>query len=124
MKKLPMKWQKLMENKISNYGTFVEAKGISTEYAQEKILGMSKHEITENKRMYKEEAIRDALFEHELDDIKKNGLEETPKNIDGVGINSADNEDIPEEETAENNAPEEEVGEIENPDIGSLGSLE
>lgn len=113
--------QKLMENKIGNYGSFVEAKGISTEYAQEKILGMSKHEISENKRMLKEEMIASALFEHDLDVIKKEGISEEPKNVDGVDKENQDIEESQDNQDVIDNTEESE--EIENPDIGSLGSF-
>ena len=49
--------QKLMENKISNYNSFADSdKGISMEFAQRKILGFTKEEIDENRRMLSENA--------------------------------------------------------------------
>ena len=86
---------------------------------------MSKHEISENKRMLKEEMIADALFEHDIEVIKKDGISEEPKNIDGVN-KETDSTIVDEGNTEENQDivdNTEESEEIENPDIGSLGSF-
>lgn len=119
--------QKLMENKISNYSSFVEAKGISVEYAQEKILGMSKQEIDSNREKFNQEQIDSALFTHKLKDIEENGITEQPKNIDGVDESENHNKipsDIESEvQTEEESEDTENEEEVKNPDLGDLGNF-
>lgn len=76
------KTQKLMENKISNYNSFADRdRGISLRYAQKKILGMSKSEISENERELRQERIDEALFNAKIKKMESEGITESPKNI-------------------------------------------
>ena len=90
------KTQKLLETKISNYNNIIGSSSkISIEFAQSKILGLSKRDIEENRRMLKQEMIDDAILEFKLDTLKKEGLNEVPtvKSHDEAGIDDVEDED-------------------------------